>query len=56
MYSVPLKIPTLPVLKALSPVEDEPLYVAEDGTIYNAEYEPRGQLTDGKIILYEVAE
>ena len=57
MYSVPRKLPTLPVLKALSPIEDEPpLYVAEDGTIYNDEYKARGQLTDGKIILYEVAE
>jgi hypothetical protein len=56
MYSIPLKLPALPVLRALTPIEDEPLYVAEDGTIYNAQYEPRGQLTDGKIVLYEVAE
>ena len=58
MYSVPVKpSAALPVLRALSPIEDEsPLYVAEDGTIYDAEYKARGQLTDNKIRLYEVLE
>ena len=42
LYSATVSQPTLPVLKRLE-YEEESLYVAEDGTCYDAEYEPRGQ-------------
>lgn len=46
---------TLPVLKRLE-YEEEPLWVAEDGTCYDAEYEAKGYYNSksGKLLLFEV--
>jgi hypothetical protein len=47
--------PTLPVLKRLE-YEEEPLWVAEDGTCYDAAYEAKGRYApdSGKLLLFEV--
>ena len=46
---------TLPVLKRLE-YEEEPLWVAEDGTCYDAAYEAKGRYVpdSGKLLLFEV--
>ena len=57
MYSIPESHPTLPVLKLLTGIEHEsPLFVAEDGTIYDNDYIAKGRVTDDKIFLYSLVE
>lgn len=55
LYSVVAAKTTLPVLKRVEYDEEEALYVAEDGTCYDVEYEPRGQyIADSKqLVLFE---
>lgn len=56
MYSRQLPPSNLPKLRIVKCDElEELLYAGEDGTLYDANYIARGQLTD-KIILFEVAE
>jgi hypothetical protein len=57
LYAEPVKPtgPALPVLKRLD-YEEEPLWVAEDGTCYDAAYEVKGRYTadSGKLVLFEL--
>jgi hypothetical protein len=51
LYSPTVTQPALPILKRLEG-DEEALYVAEDGTCYDVEYEPRGQyIAESKLLV-----
>lgn len=57
MYMRPEPVRTLPKLEAVRVDEERLLYMAEDGTLYDANYTPKGRinLVTKKITLFSVA-